>query len=113
MHVWMGSLHAENTRILVWKNQCFFCAKVNETDPAVWEERMREARDPTRELGPECEVARLQDVTRVEAAIGFETRIYYDNDGPKVMRITMPAGGQEVRDLVKEHHPDWRLDVTH
>ncbi len=108
--VWIDFL-AEKPRLLAWKNGCFYAAEVTETDQAVWEERLRDARDPGQVIGPGCQVAPIQLVTRVEVDLGGEARIYYGKTGMQMIKLQLVAGGQQLLDAVKESRPDWRHDI--
>ena len=108
--VWVDFL-ADKPRLLAWKNGCFYSAEVTETDQAVWEERLRDARDPGQVIGPGCQVAPIQLVTRVEVVLGGEASIYYGKTGMQMIKLHLVAGGQQLLDAVKESRPDWRHDV--
>lgn len=109
--VWIDSLLSDKSRLLAWKNGCFYSAEVTETDQAAWEERLRDARDPAQIIGPGCQVAPIQLVTRVEVVLGGEARIYYGKTGMQVIKILLVLDGQQLLDVVKESRPDWQHDV--
>ena len=96
--VWIDSLLSDKPRLLAWKNGCFYSAEVTETDQAAWEERLRDARDPAQVIGPGCQVAPIQLVTRVEVDLGGEARIYYGKNGMQTIKIQLVLDGQQLLD---------------
>ncbi|MSQ94889.1 MAG: hypothetical protein EXR98_10095 [Gemmataceae bacterium] len=67
--------------------------------------------DPANILGPTCQVAPIKALTRVEVTLGGETRLYYDDGRPQLIKFELYVDGPELLALIKEQHPTWRLDV--
>src|SRR5688500_12077201 len=111
LRVWIDPFSSEEPRVLAWKNECFYCGKSTETDRTVWEERLRDARDPAQVMGTGCQVAPIQIVTRVEVDVGGEARIYYGKTGMSEIKFLIGPDAQELVNVVKESRPNWRHDM--
>jgi hypothetical protein len=111
--VWVDPFDVDHSRVLVWKNGCFYWASAEKAEKAAWEARLRECVDPANILGPTCQVAPIKALTRVEIAQDGEARLFY-NDAqrrPQLIKFSLFADGPELLALVQEQHPTWRLDV--
>src|SRR5439155_367520 len=110
MRVWIDDLFTDKPRLLVWKNECFYCGRVTDTDKAAWEDRLRDTRDPAKEIGPGCQVAPIQLVTRIEVDGDLgEARIYYGKTGMSEITFRMSERVNELVLAVRESRPDWQL----